>query len=250
MMQHWNFSTKFANYLTVRASLPQKNPLHHTCNYRLQADSSSFASVSLGFVTSSGPEFIDATIGATAGAGVVDLLTLAACNLWSSAFNASALDVNLVHNDGKPSSFSFGTCTTWQCRWWSRSSSNITCASISLLCSCITKFDLPLCPRTTYPNSHQEIEDKCSCSVDGRLNWFREERCKRECLGCVTSELRWWHCGTRHRRKGIERIQFIESEINPWDHESNVSQKWRTVGPKERCKDTDYGNVESWEMLL
>jgi len=113
MMQHLNFSTKLANYLIVRTSLPKTQPFAPHANHRSQADSSSFVSVSLGFVISSGPEFMDATIGATAGAGVVDLLTLAACNLWSSAFNASALYVNLVYNGGKPSSFGFGTCTTW-----------------------------------------------------------------------------------------------------------------------------------------
>lgn len=60
----------------------RQNPTtQHQLLYCMLYDSSSFLSVSMGGASSSPPVFRDATMGATAGAGVDDLFAFAACNL-------------------------------------------------------------------------------------------------------------------------------------------------------------------------
>ena len=68
-----------STYTTLLPPLRQKQA-QKQINLPCAHDPSAFVSFSLGPV-SSAEVFIDATMGATAGAGVVDLLIFAACNL-------------------------------------------------------------------------------------------------------------------------------------------------------------------------
>lgn len=75
--------------------------IYYTIKYTVRQTQCYSVSAFLSSVWSSPPVFIEATIGfAMAGAGVVDLLVLAACNLWSNAFNASALKIRKVMEGG------------------------------------------------------------------------------------------------------------------------------------------------------